>query len=1625
MKKIIAFILGLIALNMVFAEPSCVFNMTGPFAREVGAFNLTLHVNFSDIPDGTPVTINCYGPGPVSSSGLAAYYRFDKLSEFGESGTFIYDFSGNGNHGTCSGASCPPWTSSGIIGGTFDYDGSNDYFRVPYTSNLFGSEGTVSAWFYQKTTLSDAGVLHKGDLSSWTDEDLSLQFNGASNKFRIIAYNSSGSHTDFYPNTVFSLNTWYHIVFVWNNSYAWFYVNGIIDKSGAKVLGPIRNSLGGINIGSQIPSQARFKGLIDEVRIYNRMLSASEILTLYGSGTIIESGKTIPTIEHPKDPFKQYAQMNCTYPQTTYQQTYHPTVDFDYGGNHYTCQYVVYDLPTTIPGCTIVPGRSTWIGPFETQVNITGINVPEDDYINVSCGNDTTETRLFQYDIYQKTTFNCTYNHTRSNKIQKIIVRGANDSIYNCTYDFSIYSPPYPYCSINPIPSTSVGPFNSNITYCVWGLPPYSYIPGNIKARIRCNVNDTGTVVDVTRMNAMDAIPSPCQTWYSYRDSNTWPSRLCPGDECPTKGYIYINCSYPKVDIITNFTTYGNTSFPSNNYFAYTTCVWNPITRIVTDRPQLYPDCIARYNQTCTYGTQSDIYYNATLFQLPEDTTTTEMDAIEVGESCKVSHNITFYGKSSGRITFVLYNSTVDNSTYLMARFNSTCHYSDTNTTTGRENITILWINIPVRGFYNYSECWYSSAMNFRDIPPAVCAISCGNTTCNASGEFNITNLRVTVQDLQRNFSLVNATIKASCYWQDSDKDGVYRNKTWTFTNNLTTHYGLAPNISAPTDVGCFAYERYVLRNFTINLTKTCSYPFLGVVYNQTDKILNNKTFHIYAEVYGNTSNGSFWTNCSNVVYDYPVFQPFPNASIMSWGPINFSGDYNLTITFCMKNIPEYLNGSNLSANLKCMTTDSGIDVPLTYDSGGACPASDVIQGTALWSAVARRNCSYPQVLADVNDYAYGGAIVENNTYEFTKTFIIKNISCTNFNVFPDYGTSTYTANVTLGLNKEVIYAQTVKINITCNESDNGRVFNAKNQNFTTNCTAIAPASGKTMYRAHAFVSWNGGWHEICTRDYLVHTGGMLSFYKWLGNSGVDNWDDNVDADFDITPTELPYASANYNVNASCRRDYFGSYYNNGTLYIPYLHRFSSGPRKIIWEIPDEQLKCVKESSGKPYEFYVNLRVETHLENITTSTMALAIDSSGSMTASGSHKLDDVKIATKRFVDSSDPNDQLSIVKFQRCTSYSVWGLDYIDGSKSAIKTAIDLIDSGGNTNITAALKLSLQKVLGYGYAGNVTLNYKYIVLFSDGKSTCNDDPYANDSWCENSTCMSVIDKARNTNVRIYTIGYQPSELTELFLQQIASDTGATFYEAQNSAEITEIYERLAADITSRIMNVTVVDELPSFVQVNAASIEQGEGDMTDNKTKALSVDYNPGNWTIRNSTCSNQSCVVLTWQSFNLTNGKFWAARYRVKIVNRTGQNIPMGINSTSYAQFTSRVGGVVYPQNQSNFTIPEFEVQESSECTITTSKIAVEPVPHNIEVNVSYSGYPGEYEVNIDCAGEASELCTIDTTTGATLCNVTCTFNVARPTYYVTVAINPLGDPSRIVTTCFTEVNTCDVVV
>jgi outer membrane protein assembly factor BamB len=216
-------------------------------------------------------------PKAKADTGLVGYWKFDEGS-----GSIAHDSSGNGNDGTVNGAS---WTT-GISNGALQFDGIDDYVGISSSPSLAlsGNQISLEMWIRPTVTLNSSNtswiiIMDKGD-----GYGFEMFPNSATFEFFV----NIGDADQWLCTTTnnWIAGTWYHIAGTYNSTTESIYVNGILENTK-----PLTGFLSGyglpLSIGSYcFGTQCFFNGAIDEVKIYNRALSATEIRNEYISTSV-------------------------------------------------------------------------------------------------------------------------------------------------------------------------------------------------------------------------------------------------------------------------------------------------------------------------------------------------------------------------------------------------------------------------------------------------------------------------------------------------------------------------------------------------------------------------------------------------------------------------------------------------------------------------------------------------------------------------------------------------------------------------------------------------------------------------------------------------------------------------------------------------------------------------------------------------------------------------------------------------------------------------------------------------------------------------------------------------------------------------------------------------------------------------------------------------------------------------------------------------------------------------------------------------------------------------------------------------------------------------------------------
>ncbi len=227
----------------------------------------------------------------VYTNALLGLYHLNNYSAYGENTTRVYDFSGNGNNGTVSGGAV--WNSSGKLNGAYTLDGNNDFVDLNQTglSSASMTGRTVSMWVKWNALISNKYMLIDEIGTGWWRFALGVSVGacGAGYQPSFTTRDSSSGDTgtveELCSSLVPSAGQWYNIVVTYDSTSASkkIYINGVLNAStGTSVDAFTSTASGAVTIGADRINSARyFNGSIDEVAIWNRSLSASEIQNIY------------------------------------------------------------------------------------------------------------------------------------------------------------------------------------------------------------------------------------------------------------------------------------------------------------------------------------------------------------------------------------------------------------------------------------------------------------------------------------------------------------------------------------------------------------------------------------------------------------------------------------------------------------------------------------------------------------------------------------------------------------------------------------------------------------------------------------------------------------------------------------------------------------------------------------------------------------------------------------------------------------------------------------------------------------------------------------------------------------------------------------------------------------------------------------------------------------------------------------------------------------------------------------------------------------------------------------------------------------------------------------------------
>ena len=268
------------------ADLNSYFTTAGNITYTAALDNTTARTLTTLVSDGSlsasetsMVNITAVNDAPVlggAPGGLVGWWRLDETA-----GATAADASGNGHSGTLVNMDPSSDWGAGRVGGALDFDGVNDFVQVANDAALTPANAiTVAAWIRPTATMTSyARIASSGNY--WEAWHFTSSPSGSND---LIVWMGNGVRAQTAPN-VLRLDEWQHVAFTYDKDAGGtdevrIYIDGVLAATGdySAAISPTSQPLWIGSAGN--PASNLFTGKMDDVRIYNRALSVTEVQRL-------------------------------------------------------------------------------------------------------------------------------------------------------------------------------------------------------------------------------------------------------------------------------------------------------------------------------------------------------------------------------------------------------------------------------------------------------------------------------------------------------------------------------------------------------------------------------------------------------------------------------------------------------------------------------------------------------------------------------------------------------------------------------------------------------------------------------------------------------------------------------------------------------------------------------------------------------------------------------------------------------------------------------------------------------------------------------------------------------------------------------------------------------------------------------------------------------------------------------------------------------------------------------------------------------------------------------------------------------------------------------------------------
>lgn len=203
----------------------------------------------------------------IVTDGLVLYLDAANTKSYVSGSTTWNDISRGGNVGTLTNG--PTFNSSN--GGSIVFDGSNDFVSIP-SSIILDRPKTMEVFIYINSNQT-ALVISRGT----QNYEIYTYADGY-----VYTYWGNSFNTSIY-NPPITLGTWNHFCFTLSGSTETVYKNGTLIGSRTLVAAPNYTDTGNVTLGSRNDGTLFYNGRLANIKLYNRVLTAAEVLQNYNT----------------------------------------------------------------------------------------------------------------------------------------------------------------------------------------------------------------------------------------------------------------------------------------------------------------------------------------------------------------------------------------------------------------------------------------------------------------------------------------------------------------------------------------------------------------------------------------------------------------------------------------------------------------------------------------------------------------------------------------------------------------------------------------------------------------------------------------------------------------------------------------------------------------------------------------------------------------------------------------------------------------------------------------------------------------------------------------------------------------------------------------------------------------------------------------------------------------------------------------------------------------------------------------------------------------------------------------------------------------------------------------------